>query len=97
MPLPTIGLEAYRQLPGGLLFEGEVEGNWINRWNSLRSEGGMVWGFAEWSGGPFTFVLFASGLVWSGPADGRIFFLLLQSTRRFARRRQLHPLVFVRA
>jgi len=42
MPLPTIGLEAYRQLPGGLLFEGAAEGNWINRWNSLRSEGGTV-------------------------------------------------------
>src|SRR5262249_27497704 len=43
MPLPTIGLEAYRELPDNFTFEAEVEGNWINRWNSLREEGGKVW------------------------------------------------------
>src|SRR5262249_34398192 len=29
MPLPTIGLEAYHLLFEGLLFQAEVEGNWI--------------------------------------------------------------------
>jgi len=43
MPLPTIGLEAYRRLNENLIFQGSIEGNWINRWNSLRSEGGTVW------------------------------------------------------
>ena len=43
MPLPTIGLEAYRKLADNLLFQTEVSGNWINRWNSLRNEGGTVW------------------------------------------------------
>jgi hypothetical protein len=43
MPLPTIGLEAYRQLSNNLLFQTEIEGNWINRVNSLRNEGGTVW------------------------------------------------------
>jgi hypothetical protein len=43
MPLPTIGLEAYRRLSENFLFQTEVEGNWINRWNSLRNEGGTVW------------------------------------------------------
>jgi len=43
MPLPTIGLEAYRQLSENFLFQTEVQGNWINRVNSLRNEGGTVW------------------------------------------------------
>jgi hypothetical protein len=37
MPLPTIGLEAWRQISDKLLFQGEVSDNWINRWNSLRN------------------------------------------------------------
>lgn len=43
MPVSTIGLEAYRQLSDNLLFQTEIEGNWINRVNSLRNEGGTVW------------------------------------------------------
>ncbi len=43
MPVPTIGLEAYRRLNGNFIFQGSIEGNWINRWNSLRDEGGTVW------------------------------------------------------
>ncbi len=43
MPLPTIGLEAYRELSDTLLFQTEIEGNWINRVNSIRNEGGTVW------------------------------------------------------
>ncbi|MBV8773211.1 MAG: hypothetical protein JO166_12920 [Deltaproteobacteria bacterium] len=65
MPLPTIGLEAYRQLRGGLLFNGEIEGNWINRWNSLRSEGGTVW--ASQSGAEAHLRLYYSHPSWFGP------------------------------
>jgi hypothetical protein len=43
MVLPTLGLEAYRPLGDHFWLAGEVEGNWINRWNSLRNEGGTVW------------------------------------------------------
>ncbi len=43
MPLPTIGLEAYRKLSENFFFQTEISGNWINRWNSLRNEGGTVW------------------------------------------------------
>lgn len=43
MPLPTIGLELYRQFFDNFIFAAEVEGNWINRWNSLRDEGGTIW------------------------------------------------------
>lgn len=43
MPLPTIGMEAYRRITRNFIFQSSFEGNWINRWNSLRSEGGTVW------------------------------------------------------
>jgi len=43
LPVPTLGLEAYRQLNENLIFQESIEGNWINRWNSLRDEGGKVW------------------------------------------------------
>jgi len=41
--MPTLGLEALRRLSDNLLLEASVNGNWINRWNSLRDEGGTVW------------------------------------------------------
>jgi hypothetical protein len=72
MPLPTIGLEAYRQLPGGLLFEGEVEGNWINRWNSLRSEGGTVW--ASQNGAEAHLRVYYSKPAWFGPIEPMVGF-----------------------
>lgn len=65
MPLPTIGLEAYRKLTHDLLFEGEVEGNWINRWNSLRGEGGTVW--ASQNGIEAHARLYYSHPSWFGP------------------------------
>jgi hypothetical protein len=43
MPLPTIGLQAMRKIGENLTLEASVQGNWINRWNSLRNEGGTVW------------------------------------------------------
>jgi hypothetical protein len=43
MPMPTIGVEAYRPLSENFYFNAVIQGNWINRWNSLRNEGGTVW------------------------------------------------------
>jgi len=43
IPIPTIGLEALHSLGEHFTFETSVKGNWINRWNSLRNEGGTVW------------------------------------------------------
>ncbi len=43
LPVPTIGLEALHSLGENLIFDASVKGNWINRWNSLRNEGGTVW------------------------------------------------------
>ena len=57
MPLPTIGLEAWRRLTDDLLFQAEVSGNWINRWNSLRNEGGTVWASQNGDRGPCAGVL----------------------------------------
>jgi hypothetical protein len=52
-------------LSRSLLFEGEVEGNWINRWNSLRNEGGTVW--ASQNGFEAHVRLFYSRPSWFGP------------------------------
>ncbi|GEM_PF-757556 len=43
MPLPTIGMEAIRWIGKHFIVWSSVEGNWINRWNSLRNEGGTIW------------------------------------------------------
>jgi hypothetical protein len=65
MPLPTIGLEAYRAISDNLLFEAEVEGNWINRWNSIRNEGGTVW--ASQNGIEAHLRVYYSNPQWLGP------------------------------
>jgi hypothetical protein len=43
LPIPTIGVEGRRWLCDNLLLEGTLQGNWINKWNSLRSQGGTVY------------------------------------------------------
>jgi hypothetical protein len=43
LPIPTILLDARRALGRRFLLDLSFEGNWINRWNSLRNEGGTVW------------------------------------------------------
>lgn len=43
LPIPTVGLEALHDLGGGFTLDAAVKGDWINRWNSLRNEGGTVW------------------------------------------------------
>ncbi|MGH7916216.1 MAG: hypothetical protein ACREQE_02010, partial [Candidatus Binataceae bacterium] len=48
------------------LFEAGAEGNWINRWNSLRNEGGTEW--ASQNGIEAHVRLFYSRPAWFGPA-----------------------------
>jgi len=74
MPLPTIGLEAYRQLTDNLLFQTEVQGNWINRWNSLRNEGGTVW--ASQNGIEFHARAYYSNPKYLGPMEPMVGFFV---------------------
>ena len=74
MPLPTIGLEAYRALTENLLFASEVQGNWINRWNSLRNEGGTVW--ASQNGIEAHARLYYSNPQWLGPVQPMLGFFV---------------------
>ncbi len=43
LPLPTLGLEARRHIAGPLYFEMTAQGNWANKWDSFRNEGGTVY------------------------------------------------------
>jgi len=42
LPIPTLGLEARRVIAGPLKFAVTAQGNWANKWNSFRSDGGTV-------------------------------------------------------
>jgi hypothetical protein len=74
MPLPTVGVEAYRQLSENFLFQAEVEGNWINRWNSIRNEGGTVW--ASQNGIEAHARIFYSNPAWLGPVQPMLGFFV---------------------
>ena len=43
LPVPTIGLDARRELVEHFDLQITAQGAWINKWNSLRSEGGTVY------------------------------------------------------
>jgi hypothetical protein len=43
LPIPTIGVQLRRRLSDRFVLEGILQGNWINKWNSLRSQGGTVY------------------------------------------------------
>ena len=43
LPVPTIGIEARRALCENLMLEITGQGNWVNHWDSLRSENGTVY------------------------------------------------------
>ncbi|HLI81627.1 MAG TPA: hypothetical protein VKV03_16680 [Candidatus Binataceae bacterium] len=43
LPVPTIGIDARRELQNHFAFEVTAQGAWINKWNSLRSQGGTVY------------------------------------------------------
>jgi hypothetical protein len=74
MPLPTVGLDAYRRLTEQLFLQAEVEGNWINRWNSLRNEGGTVW--ASQNSIEAHVRVFYSNRAWFGPIQPMLGFYI---------------------
>src|SRR5215469_410150 len=41
-PMPIRGLEALRRINVNFIFNASAQSGWINRWNSLRNEGGIV-------------------------------------------------------
>jgi hypothetical protein len=43
LPLPTLTLEARHHVAGPVEFEMTAQGNWANKWDSFRSEGGTVY------------------------------------------------------
>lgn len=43
LPVPTIGLEARHEIANHLSLEVTAQGTWINKWNSLRNQGGTVY------------------------------------------------------
>ena len=43
LPVPTIGIDIRRELSEHFDLEITAQGAWINKWNSLRSEGGTVY------------------------------------------------------
>ncbi len=65
MPLPTFGLVAYRHLAENFTIEASIEGYWMNRWNSLRNEGGTIW--ASQNGGEAHLRLYYSNPAYLGP------------------------------
>ena len=67
MPLPTFGLVAYRRLNENFTLETSIEAYWINRWNSLRNEGGIVW--ASQNGGEAHLRLFYANPAYLGPVQ----------------------------
>jgi len=40
--MPIRGLEALRRINVNFIFNASAQSGWINRWNSLRNEGGIV-------------------------------------------------------
>jgi hypothetical protein len=72
LPMPTLALEGWRRIGEHLIVQTSFKGNWINRWNSLRSEGGTVW--LSQSGMEAHVRLLYSNPVWLGPVKPMIGF-----------------------
>lgn len=43
LPVPTIGVQLARRLNEHFAIQISAQGNWINKWNSLRNQGGTVY------------------------------------------------------
>jgi hypothetical protein len=67
MPVPIIGMEALRRINDNLIFNASVQGGWINRWNSLRDEGGIVWASQNQVEGHLRMLY--SNRAWFGPVQ----------------------------
>ena len=67
MPVPILGLEALRRINDNFIFNASVQGGWINRWNSLRDEGGIVWASQNQVEGHLRMLY--SNRAWLGPVQ----------------------------
>jgi hypothetical protein len=74
MPVPTIGLEAMRRIDDNFSFDGSVQGGWINRWNSLRDEGGIIW--ASQNGVEGHMRMLYTNRAWLGPVQPMVGFFM---------------------
>lgn len=43
LPIPTLGVQLRRWVSDNFVLEGILQGNWINKWDSLRNQGGTVY------------------------------------------------------
>jgi len=43
LPIPTLGVQLRRLVSDNFVLEGILQGNWINKWDSLRNQGGTVY------------------------------------------------------
>jgi hypothetical protein len=67
MPVPIIGMDAYRRINDNFIFNPSVQGGWINRWNSLRDEGGIIWSSQNQVEGHLRMLY--SNRAWLGPVQ----------------------------
>jgi len=67
MPVPIIGVEAMRRINDHFIFDSSVQGGWINRWNSLRDEGGTIWASQNQVEGHLRMLY--SNPTWLGPVN----------------------------
>jgi hypothetical protein len=67
MPVPIIGMEAMRRIQDNFIFNASVQGGWINRWNSLRDEGGTIWASQNQVEGHLRMLY--SNRAWLGPVQ----------------------------
>ena len=67
MPVPIIGIDALRRINDNFIFNGSVQGGWINRWNSLRDEGGIIWASQNQVEGHLRMLY--SNRAWLGPVQ----------------------------
>lgn len=79
VPMPTLMLDVTRKLGENFIFEASAKVNWINRWNSLRNEGGTVW--ASQDGEEFHLKLFYSNPQWFGPIQPMLGFFAYRYTQ----------------
>jgi hypothetical protein len=67
MPVPIIGMEAFRRINDNFIFNPSVQGGWLNRWNSLRDEGGTIWSSQNQVEGHLRMLY--SNRAWLGPVQ----------------------------
>jgi hypothetical protein len=79
VPMPTVMLDLTRKAGEDFTFEASAKLNWINRWNSLRNEGGTVW--ASQDGEEFHLKLYYANRQWFGPIEPMLGFFAYRYTQ----------------